>query len=248
MTKPPVHPPTRPTPRRRTPRNTLNRERVLDAAVSLLDHEGPDAFTMRALAERLGVGTMAVYTHFTGKDEIIDAVRERLLAEIALPAAEHAEHAGHPGHPGHPEHPGPAEPRRAVRALCRSVYRLLADHPSVLHLLTRGPVRGDEGTAVVDRLLGLLLRSGMDRSAAARAETALMQYTVGAALWTASGRRRGLAHQNGGERLRTRFAGLPADRFPHLVDLAPELASAQDGLRQYEHGLDALLDGLLGAG
>src|SRR5947208_2767393 len=103
------------------------------------------------------------------------------------------------------------------------------------------------GAAVVVRLLGLLLRSGMDREAAARAETALMQYTVGAALWTASGRRRGLSQQDGGERLRTRFAGLPTERFPHLVDLAPELASVQDGVHQYEHGLDALLDGLLPA-
>lgn len=241
-----THPPTPPTPRRRAPRNTLNRDRVLDAAVSLLDREGPDAFTMRALAERLGVGTMAVYTHFTGKDEIIEAVRERLLAELALPSDERTGDAGHAEHAGHTEH---AEPRRALRALCRSVYRLLADHPSVLHLLTRGPVRGDEGTAVVDRLLGLLLRSGMDREAAARAETALMQYTVGAALWTASGRRRALTEPDGGggERLRTRFAGLSKERFPHLVDLAPELASAQDGVRQYEHGLDALLDGLLPA-
>ncbi|GAA1904410.1 TetR/AcrR family transcriptional regulator [Streptantibioticus ferralitis] len=214
--------------RRRVPRNTLNRERVLGAAVDLLDHAGPDAFTMRALAQRLGVGTMAVYSHFKAKDEIIDAVRERLLAEVELPTVGSGR-----------------TPRDELRELCRAVYRLLADHPSVLHLLTVRPVHGDEGTAVVERILGLLLGAGLDRSAAARAQTALMQYTVGAALWTARGRQRSGDQEDPGTRLRTRFAALPAERYPHLVDLAPELAAAQDGLPQYEHGLDALLSGLL---
>lgn len=215
--------------RRRAPRNTLNRERVLDAAVDLLDHEGPEAFTMRALALRLGVGTMAVYTHFTGKDEIIDAVRTRLLAEVDLPA---------PGSGG--------TPRQELRLLCLAVHSLLAEHPSVLRLLTVRPVQGDEGTAVVDRMLGLLLRAGLGREAAARAQTALMQYTVGSALWTARGRRDDSGREDAGARLRARLGGLPADRYPFLVDLAPELAAVQCGGRQYEHGLDALLDGLLG--
>lgn len=81
-----VTPPAR-SPRRRVPRNTLNPDRILDAAVGLLDRHGPEAFTMRVLAQELGVATMAVYSHFKGKDEIIDAVNERLLAEIEMPPA-----------------------------------------------------------------------------------------------------------------------------------------------------------------
>src|SRR3954447_17956102 len=44
-----VTPPAR-SPRRRVPRNTLNPDRILDAAVALLDRDGLEAFTMRALA------------------------------------------------------------------------------------------------------------------------------------------------------------------------------------------------------
>jgi AcrR family transcriptional regulator len=171
-----THPMTSRTPqgraRTRAPRNTLNRERVLEAAVDLLDRAGPDAFTMRALAERLGVATMAVYSHFSGKEEIMDAVRERLLAEVELPAG------------------GALEPREEIRELCLAVYRLLADHPSALRLLATRQVHGDEGMVFADRALAVLLRAGLERTDAARAYTAVMQFTVGAALWVAHGRER----------------------------------------------------------
>lgn len=215
--------PRRKGPRVRAPRNTLNRERVLAAAVDLLDHAGPDAFTMRALAERLGVATMAVYSHFSGKDEIIEAVRLRLLAEAHLPARNTS---------GDP--PGP---REEIRRLCRALYRLLDSHPSILRLLADQPVRGDEGTQFADRVLEALLRAGLERDAAARAYTALAQFTVGAALWSARGRCES----------RLRGGPPPADRFPYSADLAPELERAgRRGGEQYEHGLDALLTGLLG--
>lgn len=221
-----------PRPRTRAPRNTLNRERVLEAAVDLLDHAGPDAFTMRALAERLGVATMAVYSHFSAKEEIIEAVRERLLAEVELPSADGSGTGG--------------DPREEIRELCRAVYRLLADHPSVLRLLATRQVHGDEGTIFADRALAVLLRAGLERTSAARAYTALMQFTVGAALWVAHGQRR--AHQAPfPDDLRSRIAELPTDRYPHLVDLAAELeTAAREGMAQYERGLDAILAGLLG--
>lgn len=248
----------RPKARPRAPRNTLNRERVLDAAVGLLDRAGPDAFTMRALAERLGVATMAVYSHFSGKDEIIDAVRVRLLAEAQLPSR--VTGGGEP-----------LRPREEVSELCRAAYRLLADHPSVLHLLAARPPDGDEFTLFAERTLEALLRAGLDRREAARAYTALTQYTVGAALWAARAPRRRAdqpcvrvptrpgggttgdnaigGHTTGaaaGPRPRGPV-GLPPDRFPHLVRLAPELAgAARDGTAQYERGLAALLTGLLG--
>ncbi len=213
-------------PRVRAPRATLNRERVLAAAVELLDHAGPEAFTMRALAARLGVATMSVYTHFTGKDEIIEAVRLRLLAEARLPE---------PPAPGDPS--GRCPPREELRALCTAVYRLLDGHPSVLRLLIDQPVRGEETTRFADRVLAALLRAGLDRVAAARAYTALAQFTMGAALWSVRGR------------CASRLAGGPPpdERFPHSTALAPELErAARDAAGAYAHGLDALLTGLLG--
>lgn len=223
-----VTPPAR-SPRRRVPRNTLNPDRVLGAAVALLDRHGPETFTMRALAQELGVGTMAVYSHFKGKDEIIDAVNERLLGEIELPS-------------------GSGLPREQLIELCVGMYRLFSEHPSALQLLTSRPLRGDEALAVIDRMLCLLCAAGLDPVAAARAQVALMQYTVGAALWVVRRKRAECeeAEADLRERIRGRLADLPSESYPSLVRLAPELVAVQEsGPAQYEAGLAAMLDGLL---
>ncbi|MBM9508756.1 TetR/AcrR family transcriptional regulator [Actinacidiphila acididurans] len=215
-------------PRRRAPRNSLNTERILDAAITLLDRDGTEAFTMRALAEQLGVGTMAVYSHFRGKEEIADAVAQRLLETIELP-------------------PPGDDPVGELRAVCRQVYQLFTDHPSALQLLTVRPLRGDDAISVIDRMLALLCRAGLTGPEAACAHVALMQYTVGSALWNIR-RARALCEEGMRERMRAKFAALPADRYPSLVALAPELNRAHDdGPGQYEVGLDALLAGVLGA-
>jgi AcrR family transcriptional regulator len=39
---------------------------VLRAALAILDEDGPDGFTVRAIAERAGVAPMAIYNHFEG--------------------------------------------------------------------------------------------------------------------------------------------------------------------------------------
>jgi AcrR family transcriptional regulator len=222
-----VTPPVR-SPRRRAPRNSLNADRILDAAISLLDRSGTEAFTMRALAEQLGVGTMAVYSHFRGKDEISDAVAQRLLDTIELPPA------------------GCAEPRAELREVCCGVYRLFTEHPSALQLLTLRPIRGDDAITVIDRMLGLLRAAGLPRTEAARAHVALMQYTVGSALWNTR-RARALCEEGARERVRAKLDSLPRDRYPALVSLAPELLCVQDnGMAQYERGLDAMVEGLLG--
>ncbi|WP_329132263.1 TetR/AcrR family transcriptional regulator [Streptomyces sp. NBC_01476] len=216
--------------RRRAPRNSLNPDRILDAAITLLDRDGPEAFTMRALAQQLDVGTMAVYSYFKGKDEINDAVAQRLLDTIELP-------------PG-----GSRDPGRELREVCRGVYRLFTDHPSALQLLTLRPTRGDDATAVIDRMLGLLRQAGLPPRAAAQAHLALMQYTVGSALWNIR-RARALCEEGAGDRVRAKLDALCEERFPALAALAPELLAAQgEGTEQYEVGLDAMLRGLLGTG
>jgi AcrR family transcriptional regulator len=218
--------PVRP-PRRRAPRNSLNPDRILDAALTLLDRDGAEAFTMRGLAQQLGVGTMAVYSHFRGKDEIRDAVAQRLLDTIELP-------------PG-----GSDDPRTELREVCVGVYRLFTGHPSALELLAGRPLRGDDAIALIDRMLGLLLRAGLGPADAAHAHIALMQYTVGSALWNTR-RTRVLCEDGVRDRVRAKIAALPSDTYPALVALAPELlCTRSEGSGQFEYGLDSLLRGLL---
>lgn len=71
-------------PARTRPR--LNRERVLAAAVALADREGPEALTVRRLADDLQVHPTSLYNHVASKEAILDGVVERLFAEADLPA------------------------------------------------------------------------------------------------------------------------------------------------------------------
>ena len=59
---------------------SLRREDVIDAAVELLDEVGLDAFTTRALTDRLGVQRGALYWHVKSKHELLGAVAAKIVA------------------------------------------------------------------------------------------------------------------------------------------------------------------------
>jgi AcrR family transcriptional regulator len=69
----------------RAQRRRLTRDRVVEAALQLIDAEGVDALTMRRLGQELGVEGMALYTHVQNKDDLLDAVAGRVLSEFELP-------------------------------------------------------------------------------------------------------------------------------------------------------------------
>jgi AcrR family transcriptional regulator len=59
------------------------RARICEAAAKLFVDEGPAAVTMRRLAAELGCGTMTPYRYYSGKDEIITAIRARGMQSLS---------------------------------------------------------------------------------------------------------------------------------------------------------------------
>jgi AcrR family transcriptional regulator len=60
---------------------------IARAAIEVADAHGLDALSMRRVAERLGVGTMSLYTYVPGKAELIDVMLDAVHGEIsAVPA------------------------------------------------------------------------------------------------------------------------------------------------------------------
>jgi TetR/AcrR family transcriptional regulator, tetracycline repressor protein len=60
---------------------------ILDTAAGLIELHGVDAFTMRNLAEELGVAATSIYWHIGGRDKLFDSLVDRLLSQMAhLPA------------------------------------------------------------------------------------------------------------------------------------------------------------------
>src|SRR5215211_7380159 len=70
-----------PKPRTRRPRGSLSREVILDAAESVAS-QGFDALSMRAVAARLGAVPMALYNHFATKEQLVDALLDRVLSRF----------------------------------------------------------------------------------------------------------------------------------------------------------------------
>src|SRR6478736_6716898 len=58
------------------------RAELLQAAVAILDEDGPDALQTRKIASAAGTSTMAVYTHFGGMPALIAAVAEEGLRQF----------------------------------------------------------------------------------------------------------------------------------------------------------------------
>ncbi|MDN3058415.1 TetR family transcriptional regulator [Streptomyces sp. SRF1] len=103
---------------RRSQRRTeaLSRERIVEAAIELLDAAGESGLTFRALTERLATGPGAIYWHVANKGELLGAATDAVVAAAlaAEPAAsakspEPAGPAGPAESPEAPESAGPAE-------------------------------------------------------------------------------------------------------------------------------------------
>src|SRR4249919_227912 len=67
-------------------RTRLSRSLVLQAAVALADQDGLEAFSMRRLAQELGVVPMALYKHVANKDELLDGMVDIVFGEIESPS------------------------------------------------------------------------------------------------------------------------------------------------------------------
>jgi len=59
---------------------SLDRNDIVDAALTLLNEVGIDKLSTRALAARLGVAQPALYWHFRNKEELLDALNAAMIA------------------------------------------------------------------------------------------------------------------------------------------------------------------------
>ncbi len=65
-----------------TERAPLNRALIAETALSLIDERGLDQLSMRKLGAELGVEAMSLYNHVDNKDDLLDAVADRLYERI----------------------------------------------------------------------------------------------------------------------------------------------------------------------
>lgn len=207
---------------RQQTRTGLSREQVAKTALALADADGLEALSMRALADRLGVGTMTLYGYFRNKEELLDAVVDAAMGEGEgeAPAVEGGW-------------------REQLRELVLFARRNLLQHPSLVELRVRRPVLRPEALRFSETALRILRGAGFDVRDATAAFRLLFTYTFGFAALspaesTAEDRRAALAA----------LAALPPDEYPALTEARDEASQAMGGEEMFEYGLDRILDGL----
>lgn len=63
----------------------LTEDQIVDAALSIIRKEGVEALSMRRLSRELGRSAMAAYWYVDDKQQLLNLVAKKMLAEVALP-------------------------------------------------------------------------------------------------------------------------------------------------------------------
>ena len=203
-------------------RNALSRDRVVRAALAIVDRDGLDALTMRALGRELGVDPMAVYHHLPNKAAVLDGVVEAVLAEVPLdtePGRDWAEQTA---------------------ALARGYRDALRAHPNALPLVATRTDVTPPALATLDRAVRILLDAGFEPRRALLAVHSLSCFVVGHALDEL-----GVAGDPGepaAAAARQREL-LDSGAYPSLATAASDAAAA-GAEESFDLGLAALLRGL----
>jgi AcrR family transcriptional regulator len=213
-------------------RAPLTRERVVRSAISLADESGIEAVSMRKLAKQLGVEAMSLYNHVSNKGDLVDAMVDLVVREIELPSDPDWE--------------------TAIRTCAISAYETFMRHPWACSLvMAPRTLRLEDNPRLryMEWLLDRLGRAGFSPELTYRGYHALDSHIFGFTMWH-------LGHSAGGDNT---TGGLPpeefvaalvprlrADGYPHLAEHAEQHVSApwRENPREFEFGLDLILDGL----
>lgn len=200
-------------------RGTLNREAIAAAALELLDRDGLDAFSMRRLADELGVGTMTLYGYFRSKTELLDAVIDASVSDAGLRVE--------------------GTWRERAGTLARAMRAYLERHPALVQIRLREPMTRPRQFRVTEQAVRALVDAGLPRDEAARAFRLLFTYVFGSVAFSPDASADAARAQ-----IRTSLAALPPDEYPLLSSMVDEAVAAAAGDEQFDFGLELILDGI----
>lgn len=208
----------------------LSRDRVLQAAMELVDQGGIDSLSMRKLGQALRVEAMSLYNHVANKDDLLDGIVDLVLSEFALPSNdEHWE--------------------AAIRQCAISAHDALLRHPWACNLILSAGRVSLARVGYIESLLRCFRQAGFSAGETYHAYHAIDSHILGFTLWQ-------LGHTlpAGGPRLATkeelslfmaRF-GIPPEDYPYLVEHGVQhlIGGSHKEESEFDFGLRLILDGL----
>ena len=207
--------------------DALSKERIVAAAIEILDADGESALTFRALAARLSTGSGAIYHHVASKNELLTAATGDVIARVMTEVV------------------SGAKPQEAIRAIALGVFDAIDAHPWVGTQLSREPwqfaiLQILEGVGGQLQALGVPARAQFDCA------SALLNYILGLAGQYAAGARLLPRETDRAAFLANaaaRWGQLDPAKYPFGRQVAAQLRE-HDDREQFLAGIDLILAGI----
>ncbi|NND01571.1 MAG: TetR/AcrR family transcriptional regulator [Acidimicrobiia bacterium] len=199
------------------PRQGLNRRKVLEAALLIVDTEGLGDLTMRRLGQQLGVEAPSLYKHVEGKADILDGIIDLVYEEIDFGDAK-------------------GEFRDRVRSYAKSFRDSLLRHPNVVQLLAMRPVTGKTTIELVEAALRELTTLGLDPQDGRRFLNVTVNFIIGHTLSQVG------EQQAPFEEIMTARRQFDPDEYPNFSQSLASAPVDHDG--EFELGIEMIVDGI----
>lgn len=145
------------------PKPGLTMDAIVEEAIAVADAHGIAGLSMRAVAERLGVTAMALYTYVPGKRELLDLMYDGVHAELV---GDYDLSAGW---------------RTAVTRWSKDLVTFYVRHPWVLQVSFARPVLGPNEQNVLEGLVRILRETGLPAGVLRRVVSVLFHFARGTA-------------------------------------------------------------------
>lgn len=193
-------------------------DRIIAAAVAILDEQGVDALSMRTLAQRLESGTATLYRHFEGRADLIARVVDAVMGEVDIDALDLR------GMPW----------QQACEALARSMFDVLRRHPQVALVMVDRIPAGPNMLMLRERSLAVLLAAGFPADLAVLAWATLARYVLGFGSQ--------LSPDRAANDPPAAWAAVDSAHFPASLAVAEHAPVSLE--REFSFGLELLISGL----
>lgn len=226
---------TGPAPKSRGPKQGLTVERIVQAGIDIADADGLAALSMRRVADRLGVGTMSLYTYVPSKAELVDVMFDR-----AVGSADRS--------------PTDGGWREKLTAIAWAEWDLYLRHPWVLQVMAMArPPLGPSGIAAYEHNLRAVDGIGLTELEMDSVVSLVSVFVQGsaraAAEATNSYRDTGQTDEEWWETYSPLLERVfDAEKYPVAARVGPiageTYQSAYDARHGLQFGLDRILDGI----
>jgi TetR/AcrR family tetracycline transcriptional repressor len=207
-------------------REHLTRPRVVAAALAIVDRDGLEGLTMRALGRELGVDPMAAYHWFPNKFAILQGVSEAILSEISADGVENTTSWIEVG-----------------RTIATEYRTALLRHPNALPVASTQPVMTPRGFELIERLAAQMVKLGWTAGGAMEVINTIAAFVIGVCVVQA-GVTPG-SEPVAEEKIMEVYNSIDPVRFPTLVAAVAEMsAMGIDDEAQFERAMEAMLLGL----